>query len=370
MTMSHRLLIDNWTLQNAGEILCNGLSGESAHELVFTKTGVNYRYDEVPADIVRFEALCLFLSNIVFSDEIFLDGKYADAWERFEPIKEALAARIIVKKPFKDLLPDWINAREAMADRLCLNAALLKAHRANKRAYAKDGKSKDEYLSQLLWGGAGMLARAEYFNLPYVPHPARAQLFRRVGIILGSPTAGAKMAEFVSSERSKIYKRLGGGGVTAEIHLPPIVVQIIESSRDVSDLVPTALQLRDDYTGVRVWLAKLQQAFSEDNTKAILAHNKELESVSQHLDSYSSSNPQGDTTIQVGVSWLKVGVKAGAPLNTIKNRFGIRAQLNRLILAPAGFKSVKKFTKMLGEQHTTRGRVLTDSIVRRLSEDR
>ena len=241
-----------------------------------------------------------------------------------------------------------------------------KAHKANKRAYAKDGSTKDGFLSQLLWGGAGMLARADYFNLPYIPHPARARLFSRAGIILEAPTAAAKLAEFVSGERAKIYKRLGGG-VAAEIQLAPVVVQIVESSRDVTDIVPTALQLRDEYKKLRAWLAKLQRAFSEGNTKDILAHNKELESVARHLDSYKASSPQGDTTVQFGVSWLKVGFKVGSPLNAFKNKFGMRAELNRLILAPAGYNSVKKFTKMLGEQHTKRGRALTESAIRRLS---
>jgi hypothetical protein len=366
--MPHRLLIDNWTLQNAGEILCNGLDGGTAHDLVFTKTGANYRYDEVSADVIRFEAVCQFLNNLVFADELYLDGKYADSWVSFDPINKAHAARILIRKPFKELAKEWIPAREAMADRLCVNAPLLKAHRANKRAYAKDGSVKDGFLSQLLWGGAGMLARADHFNLPYIPHPARARLFSRAGIILGTPTASAKLTEFISGERAKIYKRLGGGGAAAEIHLPPVVVQIVESSHDVADLVPTALQLRCDYKKLRVWLAKLQEAFAEENTKEILAHHKELESVARHIDSYGSLAPQGDTTVQFGVSWLKVGFKGGSPLNAIKNMFGMRAELNRLILAPAGYNSVKKFTKMLGEQHTKRGRALAESIVHRLSE--
>lgn len=227
---------------------------------------------------------------------------------------------------------------------------------------------RDDRVSQLLWGGAGMLARADYFNLPYIPHPSRARLFSRAGIIFAPPTASAKLTEFVSGERAKIYKRLGGGGVVAEIHLPPVVIQIVESSRDVADLVPTALQLRDDYKKLRLWLTKLQKAFAEENTKEILAYHKELESVARHIDSFGALTPQGDTTVQFGVSWLKVGFKGGSPLNAIRNMFGMRAELNRLILAPAGYNSIKKFTKMLGEQHTKRGRALTDSVVQRLSE--
>ena len=366
--MSQSLLIDNWTLQNAGEILCNGLDAETARDLVFTKTGANYRYEEIPSGVVRFEALCQLLNNIVFADELYVDGNYAHVWSQFDPIKKAHAARIVIQKPFEEVANEWIPAREVMAERLCVNAPLRKAHRANERAYAKGGEPKDAFLSQLLWGGAGMLARADYFNLPYAPHPARARLFSQAGSLLGRPTATSRLTEFVAGERAKIYKCIGGGGVTAEIHLPPVVVQIVESSRDVAELVPTALQLRDEYKKLRGWLAKLQQALAEENTKEILAHHKELQSVARHVDSYGALTPQGDTTVQFGVSWLRIGFKGGSPLNAVKNKFGMRAELNRLILAPAGFNSVKKFTKMLGEQHTKRGRALAESIVQRLSE--
>src|SRR5262249_48317772 len=156
------------------------------------------------------------------------------------------------------------------------------------------------------------------------------RLFGRAGIILGS-TATTKMAEFVSGERAKIYKFLGGG-MAAEVHLPPIVIQIVESSRDITDLVPMALPLRDAYKKRRLWLAKLQEAFAEENTKNILAHYKELESVARDVDSHGTRTPQGDTTVEFGVSWLKIGFKGRSPLTAIRNKFGMRAELNRLIL--------------------------------------
>ena len=35
----HSLLMDNWTLQNAGELICQGFDGDTAHDLVFTADG-------------------------------------------------------------------------------------------------------------------------------------------------------------------------------------------------------------------------------------------------------------------------------------------------------------------------------------------
>lgn len=368
MTRLHRLLIDNWTLQNAGEILCNGLTGETTPDLVFTKNGTDYRYVEVSADAVRFEALCQFLNNLVFADELHLDGEYANAWEKFEPITKAHAARILITQPFKKLADEWIPAREAMADRLCVNAPLVKAHRANQRAYARNGAVKDHFLSQLLWGGAGMLARGDYFKLPYVPHPARARLFGQAGMFLAPPNASDRLTAFVSGERLKIYKKLAGSGFVTEVKLPPVVIQIVESSRDIDDLVSIALQIRNDYKKLRAWLSGLHMAIAEESTKEILAHQKDLESVARHIDSSGAMTPQGETTIQLGVSWINVNVKIGSLINAVRNKFGMRAELNRLILAPSGYNSVTKFITMLGEQHTKRGRSLAESIVQRASE--
>jgi hypothetical protein len=317
--------------------------------------------------VIRFEALCQFLNCIVFADEVYVDENYSYTWSEFDAISKAYAAKVVIKKPFAELAPEWIPAREAMADRLCVNAGLLKAHRANKRTYAQHGRSKDELLAQLIWGGAGMLARADYFGLPYIPHPARIRLFDRAGIVFGPQTAMNKFAEFVTSERTKIYRKIGGNGVVAQIQVPAVVIEIIESSTDVEGLVKTAIQLREQYKGLRIWLAKLQRAFAAEDTKEILAHNKVFESVARHVDSCGALTSQGDTTLQFGFSWLKVGTKSGSPVNAVKNKFGMRAELNRLILAPTGYNSVKKFTRMLGEQHTKRGRALAESLVQRLA---
>ncbi len=367
--MPHTLLIDNWTLQNAGELLCGGLDGETTSDLVFTKNGASYRYDKVSADTVRFEALCQFLNNLVFADNLFVDEMYADAWESFPPIKAAHTAKILVTKPFKDVMDEWIKAREVMADRLCVNSPLLKQHRKNKRTYAEYGKADDGFLSQLVWGGAGMLARADYFRLPYVPHPSRERLFRRASFMLG-PSAGARLSEFITSERLKIFKRIDGSGFFTSMHLPPVAVQIIDAASGTTDIIKTALQVRDNYSALRKWLSKFQQALDGENMKEILAHGKALQSVARYVDSYSLLTPVGDTSLQFGLSWLKVGVKCGSPVNAIKNLFGMRAELNRLILAPAGHNSLNKFLRMLGEQHTKRGRVFKDEFLKRTSEGR
>jgi hypothetical protein len=366
--MQHNLLMDNWTLQHVGELLCTGLIEDDASDLVLTKNGKSYRYETASADAVRFQALCQFLNNLVFADSLFVDEMFAHTWKAFTPLAEAHSAQVIITKPFQDCQDEWSKTREAMADELCVNPALLKQHNKNKRMYAATGKADDELLSQLIWGGAGMLARADYFRLPYVPHPARERLFRSTVFMQGPSAASVQIDNFITSERLKIHKRIDGSGYLTSLHLPPIAVQIIDAATETTDIIKTARQVRTNYTALRKWLARLQQALDCDDTKAILAHGKELESVARHIDSHACLTPIGDTTVQFGLGWLKINLKGGSPVNTIKNKFGMRAELNRLILGPAGHHSLNKFLRMLGEQHTRRGQALKAALVQRFAK--
>jgi hypothetical protein len=362
--MKTRLLADNWTLQNAGEFLCNGLDGDTTHELVIPEKEDAFQYRHASADVMRFDALCQLLTHLVLADEVWVDGSFTDTWTKHALLNKAKTAGVVVPKPFKDMQGHWIKAREAMGDRLCVNKSLLKAHRKNKRQWKKDESTPDPMLSQLLWGGAGMLARADFFGLPYSPHPMRAKLFQRARFMQG-PESGGKLAEFVTSQRLKIYKQVGKAGFVGTIHLPPVVVQVIEASQQISDLIPTALQLRDTYPKVREWLAQLQRDLNHEDMKKVLRHEKRLQSVARHLDSYSAVTPPGDTTVQFGTSWAKIGFKGGSPLNAVQNLFGMRAEINRLVLAPAGHRAIMKLLRMMGEQNTKRGGALKDELVLR-----
>lgn len=359
-----RLLADNWTFQNAGEFLCQGLEGDTANELVIPDQEDAFHYQEVSEDVLRFDALCQTLTNLVLSDELWVDGKYVETWEKFTPLAQAKTAGVVMPKAFTEMEGHWIKAREAMGDQLCVNKALLKTHRKNKRQWAKDGTTPDPVLSQLIWGGAGMLARADYFNLPYTPHPMRAKMVQRARFMKG-PDAGVRLAEFITSERLKIFRQIGKAGFVGSIQLPPVVVEVIEASRSLADLVATALQLRDHYKKVRQWLGQLQHDLNNEDIKQVLAHEKRLHGIARHLDSFSAVTPPGDTTVQFGMSWLKLTTKMGSPINSLKNRFGMRAEVNRLVLAPQGHNALKKLLRMLGEQHTKRGRQFKEELIKR-----
>jgi hypothetical protein len=353
--MPHELLIDNWTLQNAGELICNGLDGEMAQDLVFSSDGTSFHYAELAQDSIRFEALCQLLSNIVFADNLYVDAEYVDTWTKFPPIKSVHKEGILVAKSFRDVSDQWVRRREAIADELCFNAALRKKHRANKRSYSTKKKAIDPFLSQLLWGGAGMLARASHFGLPYIPHPSRERLFKRSRFLSESQSAETLVKDFITTQRLKVSEQVNGNGFHARISLPAVAVIIIENSSDIASLMKTAFQVRHDYKSLRNWMGKLQSALDQEDTKSVLSERKVLESVARHLDSCITLTPAGDSTLQIGLSWLRVTTKTGSPANALKNQFGVRAALNRLVLAPAGRNALNKFIRMLGEENTSRG---------------
>lgn len=49
--MRTNLLIDNWTIQNAGEFLCYGLDGDTAAELIIPASEDSFHYEDVSSDL-------------------------------------------------------------------------------------------------------------------------------------------------------------------------------------------------------------------------------------------------------------------------------------------------------------------------------
>lgn len=353
--MSHQHLLDNWTLQSAGELICNGLNGETCHELRFSTDGTDFAYTEAPYDVARFEALCQVLHQVVFADVLFVDDGYVDSWTEFAPLLKLREQQILITKPFSALEEHWAPRREAMVEELCFCPAVRNRHQENVAGYAATGESPDQFLAQLVWGGAGMLARAEYFRLFYVPHPSRERLFAHARFLRGPEPAQVQLQSFVQSQRLRIHEQADGSGFFARLNLPAVAVEIINEAADLSDLLQVALQMRSQYKRLRTWLAEFQRALDAEDIPEVLSRKKLLQSVSRNVDSLIALSPAGDTTVQVGVSLLKVGMKVGAPLNSLLNRGGIRAQINRLVIAPPGRGSIRKLLKLLGEEHTQRG---------------
>jgi hypothetical protein len=218
-------------------------------------------------------------------------------------------------------------------------------------------------LSTTLWGGAGMLARSAYFRVPYDTHPLRGHLVRACGFVAGPTSASTRVKSFIEGQRAQLFQRADDGGFFARLNLPPIVAIVAEQANSADELIPVALELRESFAELRGWLGQWQEALAAENIETVLKFQSTLQSVARHLDAVSSFAPVGETSVQLGLSWLKLTFKTGSPVNSLANQFGVRAELNRLALAAPGHNAVKKLIEFVGGTENLHGVRLQQDIL-------
>jgi hypothetical protein len=349
------LLLDNWTLQCAGSLLEQGLTGRSASELVLTTDGRRFRYLRRSEDIVNVRSLFQALDSVVFGQTLVVDQDSAGTWADVTAFLPLLKRGVILAHPFQPIRAHWVPARERFVTELCVCPAMRALHRRNVARYAASGETADAFFAQLIWGGAGMMARAHAMGIPYLAHPLRDAWFQRVGRLFGPPSAQQRLQAFATEKRVQVLKRADQTGFLARLSLPPVAALAVQEATSLDDVVPVALQLRREYAPLREWLGEFQAAMDAGQPADLLAREKVLQSVGRNIESMCSAFPVGDTTLQIGTSWLKMSLKTGDPINTLRNQFGVRAMINRLLLAPAGREVVRKLAGLCGEKRSRRG---------------
>jgi hypothetical protein len=345
--MNGHVLIDNWTLQNAGELLAGVRSNTTAQELLISADSPAVQYAPIPQDIVALACLCQLVQTVVFADHLVTDADYASSWSDLPSITLLARNGLLTTKPFKAAEADWAPRREHMADLLCETPAVRAQHERNKRDYAATQQSSDPMLSQVLWGAAGLLARAEFAHLPYVPHPLRERLLLRSPFFARVGNARAKLTNFIEQQQLRLYRSVDCEALYGEVRLPPVMVETLQATRRLEDLLPSALELRVKYRELRQWLNQLQEALDSGDLPSVLARHKELVSVSQHIDRLSGDRGGGSATLQLGAHFPNLTFDVIRPVSAIRQRFGIRGQINRLILSPSGKNALKSLLTLL-----------------------
>ncbi|QOJ31433.1 MAG: hypothetical protein HRU81_04580 [Gammaproteobacteria bacterium] len=353
-----KALVDNWTLQNAGELLHWQCRGECAHELDITASAREPKYQDVSQDVVGLACLCQLLQHLVLNDELVVDAAFISSWTDLPSTAALHSKKLIVGREYSSSAALWVPRREILANQLSRCAPGIQAgHDENKKEFEQRGLASDAMLSQVLWGAAGMLARAEMSRLPYTPHPLRERLLMHSGFLGGPPNAREMLTKFVDSEQCKLYERTGTDGIFGTLRLPPIVVEVISECATLGQLIPTAIALRSRYAELRGWLGELQQGLDGEDMREVLARRKTLQSVSVNIDRLiGQSDSKGIASVQLGIDFQpKVGVNVGCVATALRNSFGVRSQICRLILAPPGKSAFRKMLRLLGEEHTDRG---------------
>ena len=344
-------IADNWSLQEILNLFTNGLERDDSQEIILSKG----KHSSAPIKnaLVQTEALFDFLTDLVLCDEILVDEQFTSAWDVPDsPIQEAkekniLSAYSFLKDPEKIAEP-----RERIINHICSTPSLVEAHEKNVNAWNTSRSTPDRILSTTLWGGAGMCARSFVYEKSYTPHPLRKRLFINSGFMQPQKDAINRVVTFISDHKIKVTKKAYGEDSLSSVYIniPSLPIRVIQESHSADQLISTALQMRKEFKSLRGWLTKLQDAMSSGDTASLLEYSKQLDSVSEYIDrniGYGSTN--NPVSMEAGFGIFKMAIN-GNPIETVKNQFGIRATLNKLILGPSGNAELRKYLNMFGEK--------------------
>ncbi len=354
--MSQSVISDNWSLQNISELLFNGMEDGKGHYIKIDRKNDSYEYKTISSAAIQTEALFDFITDIILRDQIIVDEKFTQAWKQYSSLNSAVNAGVIKSFPFLNDEEKLTGPRIEFTDRLCVTSELKSHHEENSIGWKKNKHTPHSYLSQTLWGGAGMLARGFVYEKGYTPHPVRKRLFLDAGIAMPNEDAVIQLNNVITEKRAKMSSvNINNDELhSLTINMLPLPIQVIQESNSVSDLISVALQLREEYQELRNWLGCYQQALSDGSYKGILKFQEILLSISQYIDSKMGVIDSSSPTFTAGMGVLKVTLK-GQPINALKNQFGVRSMVNNLIVSHTGNSGLKKFLNFFGQKNTTVG---------------
>lgn len=342
--MGGSLIADNWSLQNIAELFAAGVDDSSAAAISVNKAADTHAYEALPQAAISFEALFDFITDIVLRDQLLVEQRFTSTWTNFDTNLDKLADANVIR-PFEFLVQaeKLAGPRNEFLERLCLTGSIRAAHERNSQEWARARETPDPTLSATLWGGAGMLARAFISEKGYTPHPLRRRLFQQAGMVLPHEDVAAKLVATVEESRARISKSMSGGDAlyALRLKLPPLPVIVIREASSASQLLAVALQVRSEYQELRDWLREYQQALTSSDVSSWTRFEKTLRSISTYIESLRGIGDSNAPTFTAGFGVLKVAFK-GRPVEAVRNQFGVRAAVNRLILTGSGLQELKR----------------------------
>lgn len=355
--MGQRAIADNWSLQAVSELLTRGLDSDD-NPGIAPLTDPDQPPAVFPQAAIDIEALFDLLTDVVLRDQILVDDQFHDVWfGQGEPLCE-LARRSIVRPHGFLEHPERLEApRQDFLRRLLLNETMAIEQASNEAAWKVTRTTPHKFTSQLVWGGAGMLARAWIYAAPYTPHPLRRRLFQRAGVTLPSPpTALGEFKHEVAKHRGALYPALPGddGVVGMHVVLPALPALVLRDASSLDNMFVVALQMRDEMSEVRAWLSQFQEAVSAGHFKAIAIERKRLGALGKDVERALGKKSPDAPTLNIGWSWIKLNLKLD--LAGWLPRFDrVQTQVNKLTFAPSGYKELTKLLGFFGHKHSAVG---------------
>jgi hypothetical protein len=341
-TAGSGLLLDNWLLQEISHLFIDGPDLEETGLITINRLEGTHLIRQVPKAGVQIEGLINLLVDIVVRDHLVLDERYSYVWtDRASPLGRLEHEGVLVPRSIDVTTQVAKHIKQRALQELCVTDSLVQAQRRNEEDFRKHRGANTGYYSSAIWGTAGNLGRSAETKLAYSPHPIRRHFMNQT--ICRDPSATDQIVTWVQQERARVYARgIPGAEVRAtRLLLPALAVEIIEESSSLTELIPTALQLRDKYVALRRWIRAFQDAIDDEDAHALRKNQQLLESVSQYLARSRGSDKFGDTSLSLFTGWF------GHASNSVMQKFGLRSTLNRVIMTPAGSNAINKLLGML-----------------------
>ena len=360
--MSQSVISDNWSLQDIAQLFTSGLDESDTSYLIIDRIKDRYGYEPVSRAGVSSESLFDFLTDIILRDQIIVDEQFINTWKDLRsPLDLALKEKVIKPFSFLDAPRKLDSPRQELLNRLCTTSDLKKHQRENEIGWSKNKTPPYPFLSQIIWGGAGMLARCLVYEKCYTPHPIRKKLLIDSGISIASEDSATTLKNLINEKRVQLASaNIGHDQLhSLRIVLPPLPISVIRESSSIQDLIPVALQLRNEHKELRDWLRQYQNAISSDVQWGTQKFEKILKSISSYVDTKMGIVDPNSSTFCVSIGVLKIS-KKGRPIETLKNQFGIRSIINKLIINEEGQSELAKYLNFFGHKKTAVGLKVVD----------
>lgn len=353
--MGQRVIADNWSLQAVSALLTTGLDPED-NPGIAPLTDPAQAPQPLPQAVIDIEALFDLLTDVLLRDQILVDNRFHDAWfGQGESLSELARRSIVRPHGFLDY-PERLEApRNGFLAKLLLNQTMSKEQSHNEAAWDRDRTTPHTFTSQLVWGGAGMLARAFVYATPYTPHPLRRRLFQRAGVALPSPpTALGEFKQEIAKHRDQLYPASpkDDGVLGVHVVLPALPALVLREASSLDDMFVVASQMRDQLSEVRAWLSQFQEAISAGEFKAISVERKRLATLGKDVGRALGKVPADAPTLNIGWGWFKLNFKPD--LTGWMPKFDrVQTQVSALTFAPSGHRELVKLLGFFGHQHSS-----------------
>ncbi len=342
-----KLLVDNWTLQETADILKYGLNDSRTRFF----SAPNFNPSEVPLSAIQIDSLFNTLLDVVLRDKLIVDSRYTPAWIGKNKALDFFEKKGIIEPQEFILGEDFFSFRDSILEGLHLSEELITKHYENIEYWHSYGENKFNAISLVVGGSAGYLTRSNVLDTAYSPHPIRSKFLETTPLFKKTVTAPDIVNSFIEDERHNLIRQVFENQefLTSRLFMSPIILEIIESSNSTDDLLDTAFQMRDRYSKFRKHLSKFQKAIDDGDIKGTRELKRMLDEISLDLNGDAKF---GSTELSLGFGLLKIGKLRLPSAISIRNRFGIRSTIKRMIFKNASKGTIQKFFNFFGERNS------------------